>query len=181
MSDAGTATHPHACPRCKQPLERGTLRESTVDACKSCKGTLLGQNDLIKTLESLSGPLLKGLDPDGKLEAAKDPSPRLDCPKCERRMERDDYCAAGVVLFDRCAGCAVLWFDADELGAMALMWARMNERRARDQAAARGAAGPTVIVIDRGFLGTSVWGLVVFGGMLLDSASNAVFRDDDVC
>ncbi len=86
-------------------------------------------------------------------------------------MERDDYCAAGVVLFDRCTRCAVLWFDADELGAMALMWARMNERRARDQAAAR-EAGTTVIVIDRLFLGASVWGMVALGDL--------AFGDDDV-
>jgi hypothetical protein len=75
-------------------------------------------------------------------------------------MERDDYCAAGLVLFDRCTSCALLWFDADELGGMTLMWAKMNARIAEHrQAMASTTSG--VVVIDRGYLAASVWGLVV--------------------
>jgi Zn-finger nucleic acid-binding protein len=135
-SAAGTAV-PHTCPRCRTPLEPATLRQIPVEACKSCKGTLLAQGRLSELLDELSTPLLRSFDIDAKLEATNDPNGRVDCPRCEKQMDRDDYCAAGLVFFDRCTPCALLWLDADELGAMTLMWARMNGRQAREQAITR--------------------------------------------
>jgi Zn-finger nucleic acid-binding protein len=172
-------TPPPACPRCGEALEAAELRGVPVHACKVCQGTLLGQLDLPRTLESLSAPLLRTFDPDAKLERAKPDGSRIDCPKCKRRMERDDYCAAGLVLFDRCTSCALLWFDADELGAMTLMWAKMNARLAEHrQAIASTASG--VVVIDRTYLGTSVWGMVAVGAMVADAVADAMIDDSDV-
>ena len=80
-------------------------------------------------------------------------------------MERDDYCAAGLVFFDRCTACALLWFDADELGAMSLMWARMNARQAREEAI-RGQVSTSLLLLDRNMpvdrlvLGSAVWALL---------------------
>ena len=76
-------------------------------------------------------------------------------------MDRDDYCAAGLVFFDRCNVCTLLWFDADELGAMALMWARMNARVATYQN--HNPAGASFLVMDRTYLGHSVWDCMIFG------------------
>ncbi len=156
----GPGAAAHVCPRCKQALDQATLHDVKVAACKPCQGTLLVQNDLQRTLEALCAPLLKRFDPDAKLEAVKDSEGRIDCPRCARPMDRDDYCGARLVFFDRCNSCALLWFDADELGAMAMMWARMNSR----QAAYRNAnpEGPSFLIMDRGLLGHSVWDCLVF-------------------
>ena len=173
---AAEGASPRRCPRCRQPLERAELRQVPVEVCKGCKGTLLAQLDLMRTLESLSAPLLRSFDPDAKLERAKPDDTRIDCPTCRRRMERDDYCAAGVVLFDRCTACALLWFDADELGAMALLWARMNARIAEHRQATA-AATSGVLIVDRVHLGASVWGMVAVGGMIGDMLADAIFDD----
>jgi Zn-finger nucleic acid-binding protein len=161
MSETDAAPPPHApahpCPRCKQALERAEMRKVPVEACRDCKGTLVTQGNLAWLLDELSTPLLSSLDPDAKLEAAKHPSGRVDCPKCTHPMDRDDYCAAGLVFFDRCAACALLWFDADELGAMSLMWARMNARQARMKAINR-AMAINYVLIDRDVLASQVWG-----------------------
>ena len=100
-----------ACPRCKQAFTSGHLSKVAVAACQPCKGTLVAQLDLIRLLEGLSAPLLARFDVDTQLEAVPDASPRIDCPRCARRMDRDDYCGAGLVSFDRCTKCNVLWFD----------------------------------------------------------------------
>ena len=49
-------------------------------------------------------------------------------------MEKADYCGAKLVFFDRCNRCALLWIGSEELGAMSLMWARMEKRIARTRA-----------------------------------------------
>jgi len=165
VTGAGAAASTKHCPRCQQSLERAELREVPVEICKGCQGTLLAQLDLVRTMENLSAPLLRSFDPDAKLERARLDDTRIDCPRCKRRMERDDYCAAGVVFFDRCGACALLWFDANELGAMALMWARMNARIAEHRQATVNATSGGVI-IDRGYLGASVWSLMVAGGII---------------
>ena len=165
MSGEDAAQNPHACPRCKLALERGTLSQTPIQACRACKGALVAQGELARLLDELSGPLMRSLDPDAKLEAATDAGARIDCPKCRRRMDRDDYCAAGLVFFDRCTSCALLWFDADELGATSLMWARMNTRPAREEAIRREASDAYLLLhrnlpVDRVLLRSAVWTLL---------------------
>jgi Zn-finger nucleic acid-binding protein len=83
------------------------------------------------------------------------------CPRCAKTMDRDDYCAAHLVFFDRCNRCTLLWFDSDELGGMALMWARMNARQTHTQAMALEATSQLLVAshrfAERGLLGTTVW------------------------
>jgi hypothetical protein len=88
-------------------------------------------------LEALSAELLRTFDPDTKLEPTSAATDRLACSTCGREMARDDYCGTGLALFDRCEPCQLLWIDADVLGTMTLMWARMEARHTRDQAATR--------------------------------------------
>jgi Zn-finger nucleic acid-binding protein len=149
-----TASAAGLCPRCQQPLVGASLGEVTVVVCKTCNGTLLRQLDLLRTLEGLGARLLKKFDPDAKLDAVKDANGRVDCPRCLRTMDRDDYCGAHLVFFDRCNGCALLWFDADELSAMSLMSLRMNARQA--SYANANPAGPAFLVADRGSLAGAV-------------------------
>src|SRR6185503_13736342 len=91
-----------ACPRCRQALERADLRKVPVQVCKGCKGTMVSQSDLPRLLESLSAALWRSFDVDAEIEAVNDTNGGIGCPTCRKPMDRDDYCAAGVVFFDRC-------------------------------------------------------------------------------
>ena len=62
---------------------------------------------------------------------------------------------------------------------MALMWARMNARIAEHRQATVNATSGGVI-IDRGYLGASVWSLMVAGGIIADGIADAIFDDPDV-
>lgn len=103
-------------------------------ACASCHGARLAPQELPRVLEAMSKELLRSFDPDTRLEALNASSACLPCPTCARAMESADYCGAHVVFFDRCERCGVLWLNADELGSMTLMWARMEARQSRAHA-----------------------------------------------
>ena len=149
-----------ACPRCQQALTRGQLRQIPVAACQPCKGTLIAQLDLPRLLEALSVSLLRSFDLDANLEGGQDQSPRIACPRCAHPMDRDDYCAARLVFFDRCNRCSLLWFDSDDLGGMALMWARMNASQRDVQAITQEAESQLLSsrrFVNRGVLSVAVW------------------------
>jgi Zn-finger nucleic acid-binding protein len=132
MSETNAAL---SCPRCKLALGALEVRNIALQGCGNCKGVLVGQSDLPRLLAATSADLLKSFDPETTIEPVKkDAGAGAACPRCAAAMENDDYCAAGLVHFDRCARCNVLWLDADELGAMTLMWARMDTLIARERA-----------------------------------------------
>jgi Zn-finger nucleic acid-binding protein len=126
---------PQNCPRCSEPLAHVELKGVGVQSCQKCKGTLLAPPRLTALMEAMSDELLKSFDPDDKLDALPDRGAGLSCPRCQRAMTSDDYCGAHLVTFDRCERCELLWIDADELGTMTLMWARMEARHTKRQAA----------------------------------------------
>ena len=105
-----------------------------VQSCTKCSGTLLTQPRLATVLEAMSVEILKTFNPDAKLQPLADRGAGLSCPRCQKPMTNDDYCGAHLVYFDRCESCALLWIDADELGTMTLMWARMDARQQRERA-----------------------------------------------
>src|SRR5262249_31320655 len=121
------------CPRCEQPLQRAEVRGVALDTCTKCKGMLVPQLSLPKLLAAMSDDLLKSFDPDATINPVKDAGGGIACPGCDRPMQTDNYCGAGIVFFDRCERCSFLWLDAEELGAMTLMWTRMEGRRIRDR------------------------------------------------
>jgi Zn-finger nucleic acid-binding protein len=123
-----------SCPRCKKPLAPVDLSGVEIRSCAECDGTLLARAALSRVLEALSVEMLKTFDPDMKLEPLKERDGGLVCPGCGQKMDHDDYCGASLVFFDRCEACELLWLDADKLGTMTLMWARMESRHARDRA-----------------------------------------------
>ena len=92
---------------------------------------LVKQSALMPALEALSADVLEGFDPDAPLLALPDRTGQTACPACRAAMEKADYCGAKLVFFDRCNRCALLWIGSEELGAMSLMWARMEKRIAR--------------------------------------------------
>jgi Zn-finger nucleic acid-binding protein len=122
------------CPRCSEPLAQVELKGVGVQSCQKCSGTLLAPQRLTGLMEAMSVELLESFDPDDKLDAVPAQGAALSCPRCHRAMTSDDYCGAHLVTFDRCERCELLWIDADELGTMTLMWARMEARHAKRKA-----------------------------------------------
>ncbi|HEX3904139.1 MAG TPA: hypothetical protein VH853_14970 [Polyangia bacterium] len=133
MSDAGS-TIVVACPRCGQKLQGRALGGVGLEECGACNALLVKQAALMPALEALSADILESFDADAKLEALPDRAGATACPGCKAAMEKADYCGARVVFFDRCNRCALLWIGSEELGAMSLMWARMEKRIARTRA-----------------------------------------------
>jgi Zn-finger nucleic acid-binding protein len=123
-----------ACPRCAQPLSTRPLGSLTVESCQACNGVLVTQSRLAGVLESLSDHLLATFDPDTRIDPIAHAAGTIACPSCKKPTERADYCGAHLVSFERCNRCALLWVASDELGAMTLMWARMEKRIARTKA-----------------------------------------------
>jgi Zn-finger nucleic acid-binding protein len=122
-----------ACPVCGPPLRAANISGVAARVCGQCQGTLLAQIDMIRTLEAMSVELLKAFDPDMHLDPVGSTRGVVACPQCQAPMARDDYCSAGLVFFDRCERCRLLWLGAGELGTMTLMWARMEKRLERAQ------------------------------------------------
>ena len=122
------------CPRCGAALAGRMVGSVGVESCDACERLLIKQSALMPALEALSASILEAFDPDAKLEALPDRSGSTTCSGCRRSMERADYCGARLVYFDRCSRCGLLWVGSEELGAMSLMWARMEKRIARTRA-----------------------------------------------
>jgi Zn-finger nucleic acid-binding protein len=123
MGDAATS-----CPRCALPLGSTSVRGVPVESCAKCSGSLLANPDLARMLEAVSVDLLQTFNPDAQIDACPHSEGRLSCPRCSHLFDQGDYCQAGLVTFDRCERCNVLWLGARELGTMTLMWARMEAR-----------------------------------------------------
>jgi Zn-finger nucleic acid-binding protein len=123
------------CPACGQALRTTEISGVSLRVCGQCHGTLLGQIDMIRTLEAMSAELLATVDPDVELSPVGKAAAKVSCPSCGREMARDDYCSAGLAHFDRCEPCRLLWLGADALGTMTMMWARMERRLERTQKA----------------------------------------------
>jgi len=105
-----------------------------MNACGHCDVLAVKQSALMPALEALSAEVLPGFDADAALSPLPDRTGQLPCPGCGGKMEKADYCGAKLVFFDRCNRCGVLWIGSEELGAMSLMWARMEKRIARARA-----------------------------------------------
>jgi Zn-finger nucleic acid-binding protein len=119
------------CPACGQVLKTANLAGVSVRLCPQCRGTLLAQIDMIRTLEAMSSEMLKSFDPDEHLDPVPYQRGAIACPVCAGAMTKDNYCSAGLVFFDRCEACRLLWLGTEELGTMTLMWARMERRLER--------------------------------------------------
>ena len=122
------------CPRCKQALQSREVGGIALEGCPTCGGLLISLTKLNGLLEATSVELLKSFDPDTELKPLPNETGATACPSCGRTMESADYCGAKLVYFDRCNRCSLLWLGSEGLGAMTLMWARMEARGARTKA-----------------------------------------------
>jgi Zn-finger nucleic acid-binding protein len=150
------------CPRCEEPLVIVEVGGQSLRSCPKCKGSLLLQTQLPRVLEAMSGALAREFNPDAQLAAIADRGPGVRCPVCANDMGHDDYCSARLVFFDRCAGCGAIWLDADELGTMSLMWARMDARQARAHAEAENTLAQASGFVDGVLMARAVSG-ILFG------------------
>ena len=122
------------CPKCGEALEGRQLGSAQMNGCSRCDVLADKQSALMPALEALSADVLPSFDADATLSPLPDRSGQLPCPGCGGKMEKADYCGAKLVFFDRCNRCGLLWIGTEELGAMSLMWARMEKRIARARA-----------------------------------------------
>ncbi|HEY4395544.1 MAG TPA: hypothetical protein VGP64_15850 [Polyangia bacterium] len=133
MSGSGTAAN-GTCTRCGKALGGREIGGVGLEACEACNTLLVKQAALMPALEALSAPVLESFDADAQIQALPDRTGAAPCPGCGRAMEKSDYCGARLVFFDRCNRCNLMWIGNEELGAMSLMWARMEKRIARTRA-----------------------------------------------
>jgi len=133
MSGSGTMAS-GTCTRCGKSLGGREIAGVGLAACDTCNTLLVKQSALMPALEALSAPVLESFDADAPLQALPDRTGAAPCPGCSGAMEKADYCGAKLVYFDRCNRCGLLWIGNEELGAMSLMWARMEKRIARARA-----------------------------------------------
>jgi Zn-finger nucleic acid-binding protein len=152
------------CPRCQTGLEAAELRGVPTRHCPKCSGSLLVQLDLARLLGAMSVDLGKTFDPDQRLDPLVDKGGSLRCPRCREMMAHDDYCGAGLVHFERCERCGLLWLDAAELGTMSLMWARMETRLDRVEAENRASLREADNFVDATLLGRAVAD-IMFGAL----------------
>ncbi len=126
------------CPVCETNLEAGKLGEAEVSMCPECMGTLVVQRELVRLLTELSKDLATQIDFDHKIEPLADSGASCACPTCSKPMARFGYMETNLAYAARCASCWQIWAAPDELGVMAVIYARTNFRR-EERAAAHDA------------------------------------------
>lgn len=118
------------CPSCGADLAAKKVDGKVdVHAC-ACGGTLVAVNRLVPLLEVLGGAMRHAIGPDEPIEAVPATTARRPCPRCRRPMEPFGYMGTTLVTLDRCNDDALLWIDADEVGALALLYLRTTKRTA---------------------------------------------------
>jgi len=111
------------CPECKTPLFLAEYEGAQIEKCSSCAGLLVKEDVLRRILiredfsfsQSIAqiGQHLANLAylPKEKYEV----SFMLDCPYCQKKMQRKFFNTAYLVQIDYCPSCQVIWFDKNEL------------------------------------------------------------------
>lgn len=103
-----------------------TFREWSVLLCPRCEGTfydeavleaLLSQPDL--RISYLRPALLTNLASPHSAEIDRQ---RVDCPVCQKEMERESYSEENSLLVDRCVEGHGIWLDDGELGQLSSEW-----------------------------------------------------------
>jgi len=97
-------------------------------------GALVRQRDLIRLLDAMSAALAKEMSFDHEIEPVIDHAGKADCPQCGQHMNTFGYMESNLVYVDRCTGCWLIWTDPEEIGVMAIMYARTHYRSGQRQA-----------------------------------------------
>jgi len=113
------------CPVCSIPLWNAALGAVKLDACKKCKGMLIGMNVFEPLIEELRE---KNKDQD-EIPSPADPADlrrAVECPKCHRRADVHFYMGGGGAILATCENCELNWLDGGML--MRIVHAPREER-----------------------------------------------------
>lgn len=102
------------CPACGELLVDGVMDECRVGFCPDCRGVLLVGEDFAAIVRSRRA---------GFSAADAQPVPleplelerRVDCPRCQGRMEVHPYYGPGNTVIDSCRPCGLIWLDQGEI------------------------------------------------------------------
>lgn len=123
-----SAVSSRACPRCKELLKASRYHEVQIDLCLSCNGVLVQQPDLVRLLQQVVADIEAEVDFSSPIEEQSDSGGTISCPQCQQEMQNYSYMGVKQVQIDSCSRCRLLWFDADELGAASVIYARSQKR-----------------------------------------------------
>lgn len=103
------------CPVCKVPLIAVERERIEVDYCISCRGLWFDRGEMELLGEKLNLPLdlARLFGP-----AARSTEKPRNCPRCGKKMLKNELASNRRVLTDHCPTEEGLWFDAGELGTL---------------------------------------------------------------
>jgi uncharacterized protein len=100
-----------SCPKCRVEMGRVTFQEIDVDRCPQCHGIWF---DLMEHEELKKLPGAETVDTGAK-SATVSPEPRdLNCPRCKTQMLVTRDPQQPHLVFEKCAVCYGVFFDAGE-------------------------------------------------------------------
>lgn len=101
------------CPVCATPLWNATVGGVPVRACKKCSGTLIPMGALEAIVEAL-----RAANPDQQIPSPANPADlerKIDCPKCQQRLDVHFYLGGGGAVMGTCERCEMDWLDGGML------------------------------------------------------------------
>ncbi len=122
------------CPKCHVALDQSDFEKVPMQMCGECMGSVVLQRDLVPLLSAMSAELAHTIDFDRPLEPLVSEGGPCDCPKCGKGMEKFGYMESRLVYADRCSSCWLIWTHPDELGHMAIVYARTQKLTSAIQA-----------------------------------------------
>ncbi len=104
------------CPACRSPLIVVEREGIELDHCPRCRGIWFDEGELALLAERI-GRILT-LEASVRPLAGPAGEQFRRCPRCRRRMAKEDLGSAPRIGIDRCRRGHGLWFDSGELGAL---------------------------------------------------------------
>ena len=148
------------CPVCRRSLVQALLEGEQVAYCEQCRGFLTAQPAFARIVtrrRAKHGPNERRVEPFDATELRR----KVNCPRCDRRMETHAYGGGGNAVVDSCERCRLVWLDAGELAVIERYLP--HQHKIEPGLNLPGAAGP----------GAAVW--VTSGGGLLDPLLEDLF------
>lgn len=105
------------CPICKVALHEGSLAHTRILYCTRCRGMLIPMIDFEGLISEERAQ--QGISRIQPAADTHDLERKIDCPKCQRRMDTHLYAGPGNVVIDSCDACVVNWLDYGELARIA--------------------------------------------------------------
>lgn len=127
---------PQKRPPMKCPIDSNELVQTkyeadiNVDQCGSCGGIWLDQKELERIQESSERDYtseiaaLPNLVEQAYAAALAKQKPLLNCPSCDKQMERREHGGCSQIMIDTCPSCCGVWLDDGEIKALEVFFER---------------------------------------------------------